>query len=142
VENNEISVYTDGGSRGNPGPAACAFVIKSDNHTINKSSKYLGKATNNYAEYSGVVSALSWLKENELGLNLSRKTITFFLDSELVVKQINGQYKVKDENLRNLFFQVLEIIKSLGVNVNFCHVPRERNKSADLLVNQELDSKV
>jgi ribonuclease HI len=130
-----LVIHTDGGSRGNPGPAACAFVAEENGKEIFKSSKYLGETTNNFAEYKGVILALKWLNENKI----KNTPVVFFLDSELVVKQINAVYKVKDENLRNLFFEVLSLIKKFGESFVFKHVPREKNLVADLLVNVELD---
>ena len=131
MEKGELIIHTDGGSRGNPGPAACAFVVEQNGEVVFRASKYLGKATNNVAEYSGVIIALEWLnKESDA---------VFFLDSELVVKQLNGLYKVKDENLHKLFTQVKILIKQTGKKIIFKHVRREENKIADLLLNQELD---
>ena len=132
----ELSIHTDGGSRGNPGPASCAFVVEEGDRVIHKGSEYLGKATNNHAEYSGVIIALNWLKgRKEL---LSRK-IVFYLDSELIVRQINGVYKVKDSNLQKLNQEILKMISDFGLNVTFKNVPRELNKIADGLVNESLD---
>ena len=130
-----LVIHTDGGSRGNPGPAACAFVIEQNGKEVFHNSKFLGIATNNFAEYSGVIDAIGWVIENN-----TLSPITFYLDSELVVRQINGLYKVKDENLKKLFLEVLTKIKELKVRITFKHVPREENSDADLLVNQELDS--
>jgi ribonuclease HI len=137
MKTDEIIIHTDGGSRGNPGPAACAFVVETNGKEIFKGSKYLGIQTNNHAEYSGVILALKWLYKSSI-LN-HKSLIIFLLDSELVVKQINGLYKVKDENLRNMFYEVFELIKSFKIEVVFKHVRREQNKIADFLVNQELD---
>jgi len=138
MQNEELIINTDGGSRGNPGPAACAFVVQEKGKEIFKGSKYLGNQTNNFAEYSAVIVALNWLSEYLLTTH-SSLLITFLLDSELVVRQLNGLYKVKDENLRALHFQTKELIKSFAVKVNFKHIPREKNLRADLLVNQELN---
>lgn len=138
MKNESIIIHTDGGSRGNPGPAACAFVAEVGGRILFSSSEFLGKATNNFAEYSGVLLALKWLESAENKNN----NIIFYLDSELVVKQINGLYKVKDENLRKLFFEVLEYIKKLNLQIVFKNVPREKNKTADSLVNKELDKQL
>jgi ribonuclease HI len=135
MQKDQITIHTDGGSRGNPGPAACAFVAEENGKEIFRSSKYLRNTTNNFAEYSGVILALKWLNENKF----KNTSVIFFLDSELVVKQINAIYKVKDKNLRNLFFETLSLVKKLENNIVFKHVPREKNKIADLLVNVELD---
>jgi ribonuclease HI len=138
VQKDQIIIHTDGGSRGNPGPAACAFVAEKDGKEIFRLSKYLGHQTNNHAEYQGVVLALEWLSNQPFNHSTIQPTV-FFLDSELVVKQLNGLYKVKDENLRNLFFEVLLLKKKVDIEIIFKHVPREKNKVADLLVNEELD---
>jgi ribonuclease HI len=141
MQKDQIIIHTDGGSRGNPGPAACAFIVEQNEKLIFKSSKFLGVQTNNYAEYQAVILALQWLSLQKTITNHSLPII-FFLDSELVVKQINALYKVKDENLRNLFFEVLSLMKKLGNNIVFKHVSREKNKTADLLVNIELDRNI
>lgn len=138
MQNEEIVIHTDGGSRGNPGPAACAFVAEKDGREILKASKFLGDQTNNHAEYQGVILALQWLISQSPVVN-QNSSIVFFLDSELIVKQINGIYKVKDENLRNLFFEALTLMKKIGGDFIFKHVLREKNKVADQLVNDELD---
>ena len=137
MQNGSVTIHTDGGSRGNPGPAACSFVAEENGSEINKHSKYLGVTTNNVAEYGGVILALKWLTEKKY----FNRSIIFLLDSELVVKQINGVYKVKDENLRNLFFEILILMKKFGQQIVFKHIPREKNKIADFLVNWELDKK-
>ena len=109
MQKDQITIHTDGGSRGNPGPAACAFVVENSGEEIFKGAKFLGKQTNNFAEYSGVILALQWVTKNFSTSNLNNQPkgcqfpIIFYLDSELVVKQINGLYRVKDENLKNLF---------------------------------------
>lgn len=136
----EIIIHTDGGSRGNPGPAAGAFVVEKNSEVVFKGSKYLGKVTNNFAEYTGVVIALQWLLEN-LDLQIG-ESITFVLDSELVVRQLNGLYKVKDENLQKLFSEVNVLINKTGKKIIFKSVPREQNKIADQLVNEELDRNI
>lgn len=133
---NTISIHTDGGSRGNPGPAACGFVVEEGESVLHKGSKYLGRATNNHAEYFGVIAALTWLKDER---SLLKRNIVFYLDSELIVRQINGIYKVKDVNLQKLNKEVKNIIEETGVSVIFKNVPREHNKIADALVNECLD---
>ena len=138
MKEDQIIIHTDGGSRGNPGPAACAFVAEVNGKQLFKGSKYLGQQTNNHAEYQGVILALEWLSNKPFNYS-TIQLITFFLDSELVVKQLNGLYKVKDENLRNFFFEVLSLRKKVNSEIIFKHIPREKNKIADLLVNEELD---
>ncbi len=144
MEETSLVIHTDGGSRGNPGPAACAFVVSQNNEIIFRGSKYLAKATNNVAEYSGVIIALEWLiiSNDKFPPHKGAQAITnvqFVLDSELVVKQLNGIYKVKDENLQKLFLEVKSLMSKTGKKIIFKHVLRNNNKDADLLVNLELD---
>lgn len=125
-------VFTDGGSRGNPGPAALGFVIyDSSNKLIFEYSKYVGETTNNSAEYLALLFACYKLK------SIKAKEVEFYLDSELVVKQIKGEYKIKDEQLKNLYDKIQNELKNFKFTIN--HVPREKNKEADKLVNQALD---
>ncbi len=129
----KVRVYCDGGSRGNPGPAASGVVIKTTkNEEIISLSEYLGIQTNNYAEYSAVILALQWLRENKY------QNADFYLDSELVVRQLSGQYKVKNEGLKPLFQQIQMLLD--GVNTTFTHVYRSDNAEADAMVNECLDN--
>ncbi|HLD21721.1 MAG TPA: ribonuclease HI family protein [Patescibacteria group bacterium] len=128
-------VYTDGGARGNPGPAGIGAVIYNiSGEVIAEVSEYIGKSTNNDAEYRALLTALR--KVHELG---NATEVECFLDSQLVVRQMNREYKVKDANLASLFVQVHAVILHLG-QVHFVHVPREKNKEADRLVNRAIDS--
>ncbi|HET7099486.1 MAG TPA: ribonuclease HI family protein [Patescibacteria group bacterium] len=136
MNDNSLVIHTDGGSRGNPGPAASAFVVENNGKKIFEGSKYLGKTTNNVAEYQGVIIALDWLLSSK-EINVS--SITFILDSELIVKQINGSYKVKDENLKKLYIEVKSLIGKIDQKIIFKNVLRNENKEADFLVNMELD---
>lgn len=129
-------VFCDGGARGNPGKAASAFVVLKDGKKIASGSSFLGVATNNVAEYSAVILALEWLIENKLILG---SKLIFYLDSELVVNQLKGLYKVKNEKLRNLFLTVAQLVKQLSTDVVFENITRKKNKSADSLVNEKLD---
>lgn len=128
-----IQVFCDGGSRGNPGHAAFAYQVKENNKIAKEGSGYIGIATNNIAEYTAVVKALSWLKENYKG-----QDIHFYLDSNLVVSQLNGFYKVKNAAIRNLIVEIHGLETSFA-KVMYNHVPREENKEADKLVNLILD---
>lgn len=132
-----IIIHTDGGARGNPGPAACAFIAEVEGKIVQEDSNFLGNSTNNYAEYHGVLLALKWLKKNYKILNVG--TVTFYLDSELVVRQLTGVYKVKDKKLISLFLEVGKFLRDINLRVGYKHIPRAKNKIADLLVNQELD---
>lgn len=139
--NNQLQINTDGGSRGNPGPAACGVVIRRNGEIVEKVSKYLGVVTNNQAEYEGVILAMEFLLENKDKYE-DIKELKFVLDSELVVRQLQGIYKIKHPNIQVLANRVRTLVKESGKIVNFNHVLRENNKDADLLVNQELDSLV
>lgn len=135
--NENLKIFSDGGSRGNPGPAACAFVVENKGKLIFSQSKFLGKQTNNVAEYYAVIIALKWLmkylKNNKL------PQIDFYLDSLLITNQLKGKFKIKNENLRNLFFTIKDLEKNIKSKINYSHVYREKNKMADFLVNQCLD---
>ncbi|MFA6296652.1 MAG: ribonuclease HI family protein [Patescibacteria group bacterium] len=129
----ELDIYTDGGSRGNPGNAAIGVVIyNSDGLAVEKVSEYIGEATNNQAEYNALIVGLQEAQ------NYKAKSVHCYLDSELVVKQMKGQYKVKNENMKPLFTVVQGLIKNFE-SVKFTHIPREKNKEADRLVNLALD---
>jgi len=136
----ELNLYCDGGARGNPGPAASAFVAIQKGKVIHKGSKYLGKTTNNVAEYGSVLLALTWLYENYK--NYPDIKITINLDSELVTKQMAGQYKVKNPNLKELYVQGKGIESKLSSKVIYNWTPREKNRLADFLVNKELDKQI
>jgi ribonuclease HI len=138
MNGDEIIIHTDGGARGNPGPAACSFVAETDGKIILQESKFLGESTNNYAEYQGVILAMQWLADKSQNSN-TKHQISFYLDSELVVRQLNGVYKVKDKILFELFRQVDTLAKNTGLTISYKHVPRSNNKIADFLVNKELD---
>jgi formyltetrahydrofolate-dependent phosphoribosylglycinamide formyltransferase len=134
-DTNQLTIYTDGASRGNPGPAAAGFVIiDSNNNELAARGIYLGQATNNVAEYNGMIKAI------EAAMEFSHEKLTIFSDSELMVRQINGQYKVKSDLLRPLYQQVIDMLgnfKSWQVK----HVTRDKNTKADSLCNQSLDLK-
>lgn len=131
-----LTINTDGGSRGNPGPAACAFVVTKDNEIIERGSLYLGKKTNNEAEYYGVILALKWLEKQDFD---KETTVNFILDSELVVKQLNGVYKTKDNRMATFVTYIYQHLKKLSIVFRFSSVKREKNKEADRLVNDCLD---
>jgi len=133
-----LRVFTDGGARGNPGPAAAAFIIVGREEILAKEGFYLGKATNNVAEYQAVLKALDWLLAHREKIKEIEK-ITFSLDSKLVVSQLNGQFKIKARNLLPLVLAIKQKENSLGVPVSYSYIPRFKNKAADLLVNQTLD---
>lgn len=130
----QIKINTDGGSRGNPGPAASAFVVRSGDETVFSEGKYVGVTTNNVAEYTAVLMAWEWVSANEIS------QVNFFLDSELVTKQLKGEYKIKDEKMKALAGKIKNFEKNFSGIVTYTYVPRIQNKEADLLVNQTLDS--
>ena len=130
-----IEVYTDGGSRGNPGKAAYGFVVYKEGQIIKKGNGYIGIATNNYAEYTALVEAFNWLRqEYESGIS-----VNFYLDSQLVVNQLNGLYKVKNHEIRGFVLKIRGFEKEFD-SVSYKHVPREMNKEADAQVNLALDA--
>lgn len=139
---NILNIFTDGGARGNPGPAACACIIK-DQHQISLFTKaqYLGSTTNNVAEYSGVLLALEWLKQNIHTLPVS--IINFHLDSQLIASQITGIFKVKQDKLKDLNYKANNLLKEINpdnsIQISFKYIPRSQNSEADLLLNQLLD---
>ena len=137
MNNSILTIYTDGGSRGNPGKSACAFAAKLGEEIIKKDSKFLGIATNNVAEYQGVLLAFDWLASAKDNVDFDE--VLFILDSELIVKQLEGIYKIKNSNLLELNLKIKKQINMLNKRVYFKHVTREKNKLADSLVNEELD---
>ncbi len=129
----KITIYTDGGSRGNPGPAAAGFILaEPDGNQLQAKALFLGQATNNVAEYTAIIKALEAAKQ------IGAKQLMVFSDSELLVKQINGQYKVKSEQIRPLFRQTIDLINEFE-ECKVKHVTRDKNKQADELVNQALN---
>jgi ribonuclease HI len=130
-----IIIYTDGGARGNPGPAAIGVVIYRDQEKIAGVGEYIGeRLTNNWAEYEAVIFAL--LKALEL--ELIGADIEFKLDSLLVVEQLKGNWRIKEPSLKPQVEKVRGLLKDFG-RVTFTHIPREENKEADALVNEALD---
>ena len=130
---NEAVLHVDGGSRGNPGPAAASFVMTdTTGNRLCAKAFFLGETTNNVAEYTAICKGL------EAARRLGIKRVTAFSDSELLVRQINGEYKVKSEQIRPLFRQAVNLLAEFEHwKVQF--IRREKNKAADRLVNQALD---
>lgn len=127
-------LFTDGGSRGNPGPAAIGtFIFDENDNLVTFLGEYLGEETNNFAEYTALIRGL------KLAAKEGIDSIECNLDSELVVKQLNGQYKVKNENIIPLHKKV-ETLKKEFKSISFVHVRREFNKHADRMVNIILDT--
>jgi ribonuclease HI len=130
---NKLVIFTDGGARGNPGPAGIgAVAFGEDQKIMFEVSEYLGVATNNQAEYKAVIRALEEAKKQ------GASELDFYLDSELVVKQLNREYKVKNQDLAPLFVKVYNL--TLGFKkVKFSHIRREQNEAADKLANLAMD---
>ena len=127
-------LYTDGGARGNPGPAAYGFVLETEDGTVLAAEgEAIGTATNNVAEYSGLIAGL------RKAIELQVPDIEVVSDSELMVKQMRGEYRVKNEALRDLYEQAVRLADKLG-NVEYRHVKRAHNELADRLVNDALDA--
>lgn len=130
----KLVVHVDGGSRGNPGPAAAAAVLSTpDGEVVDEASEVLGVATNNVAEYRGVLLGLARARA------LGATEVEVVNDSELVARQINGRYKVKHPDMKPLFLQAKEALGGFE-RWSIRNVPRERNVDADALVNQALDA--
>ncbi|HLC69643.1 MAG TPA: ribonuclease HI family protein [Patescibacteria group bacterium] len=129
-----LDIYTDGGSRGNPGRAALGVVVKDETgKTIAAFGEYLGEQTNNYAEYQALIAGLEKAKK------LGATEVECIMDSELVTKQMNGIYKIREPALQKLFVKAYNITQQFK-KVKFRHVLRAKNKEADKLVNQVLDN--
>jgi len=129
-----VYIYTDGGSRGNPGPAATGIVIKDENkQTLAAYGEFLGKQTNNTAEYSAVISSLKKAKE------LGATAVEIYVDSKLVAEQLNGNWKVKQPHIQKLFLEAWNSMQTF-TSFKISYIPREQNKEADAEVNKVLDA--
>jgi len=135
----KIIIYTDGGSRGNPGPSAIGVAIYKEDQSIKTYSEFIGEATNNETEYQAVVFALKKAKLLFGKKKAKQMEIEVLMDSELAVKQLNHEYKIKEKRLQLLFIEIWNLILDFK-EVSFKHIPREKNKEADRLVNQALDN--
>lgn len=134
---NKITMYTDGGSRNNPGPAAIGVFIE----TLHKQfGHFIGEKTNNEAEYEAVIFGLNKIKQLVGKDNAKNCEIECFLDSEFVDRQMNHKYKVKEKNIQELFLKVWNLMLDFK-KVTFRHIVREKNKVADKLVNEALDER-
>ena len=138
----KLIIYTDGGARGNPGPAATGVVIAGENsEPIKKYSEYLGEKTKNEAEYQAIIFALKKVKALYGKDKIKAMKIEVRSDSELIVRQLNHQYKIEEEHLQKLFMKIWNMLIGFG-EVKFVHIPREENKEADKLVNECLDGEM
>lgn len=152
-----LKIFTDGGARGNPGPAGIGVYviaessqeeskendseIQNDAEVIFSLAKYVGSATNNEAEYKALLASLEWLREH-VEDEVSVRNVDWFLDSKLVVEQVLKNWKVKDARMRgfaNKAWKILAELEALGITWSIRHVRREKNKEADALVNQAVD---
>jgi ribonuclease HI len=135
-----LRIYTDGGSRGNPGHAATGTFIENEGgETLAAIGIYIGIATNNVAEYKAIIEGLEWILQNKNQMPLLKK-IDFFMDSNLAASQLNGLYKIKNANLRELLFLAKQKEAEIKLPITYTHIPREKNKKADRLVNIALDN--
>jgi len=136
-----LNIFCDGGARGNPGPAAIGFVIKDPAGTvIHQHGASIGIATNNVAEYRAVIAAFEWIIQKLDARRYQLDAVNFYLDSALVVNQLNGFFKVKNAHLRQLIVQIKILESQFSVPITYTSVPRTQNFQADALVNQALDS--
>jgi ribonuclease HI len=133
----KVIIHTDGGSRGNPGPSAIGVVVEGLGEK-KEYAEFLGHKTNNDAEYEAVIFALKKVKGLVGSDKCKMLEVKFYLDSELVVKQLNGEYKVKELNIQDYFIQIWNLRMDFG-KTTFNHIPREKNAEADRLVNIKLD---
>ncbi len=133
---NHVRLYTDGGARGNPGPAGIGVVIQdADGRVVATFHRSIGERTNNQAEYEAILEGLTRAKER------GATHVACFLDSQLVVEQLSRRYKVKDKDLAQLFVKVWNVLQDFSA-VTFQHIPREQNTAADALVNKAIDEQL
>jgi ribonuclease HI len=137
----DITIFTDGGARGNPGPGALGVFIENEKHeTLARIGKYLGETTNNVAEYSAILEALTWSLKNKRSLGIEK--IFFHMDSQLAYSQLTGLYKIKNDKIREIVFEIRKKEAELSIPIIYNHIKREENTKADLLVNLALDNKL
>jgi len=130
-----LTIYSDGASRNNPGESGAGIFIMQNGAHLEGIARYLGMTTNNIAEYSAAIIGL------ERAVQLGASSVKLFADSELMVKQLNGLYKVKNEGLKPLHAKARGLINRIG-NVEVRYIPREQNKEADALANRAIDEKI
>lgn len=127
-----LDLYTDGGARGNPGPAGIGGVLLDKDQVIGEFSYFIGNTTNNVAEYKALIAGLKLAQGKS-------ENIRVFLDSQLIVRQLTGEYRVKEPHLKPLSAEV-KLLSEKFKSISYTHVPREKNKSADALANKAMDS--
>lgn len=131
----DVVIYTDGGARNNPGPAGIGVVIYDGSKKVAELKKFIGSQTNNFAEYEAVAAALAEAKKR----GYAKRPIEVRLDSELVARQLSNRYQVKEETLWPQYMKVHNLLVAHFPEARFVHVPREKNKEADRLVNEAID---
>lgn len=132
----KLLVYTDGGSRGNPGPAWCGvFIVDEHGESVEKRFKYIGEATNNIAEYTAAFLGIS------RAIDLGATEIELRADSKLVIEQLSGNYKIKNPELKKIFLEIQDRVGKWGGKISFTHIYREQNAEADRLSNVAMDEK-
>jgi ribonuclease HI len=138
----KLKVFTDGASRGNPGESGIGIVVTDEKDNILKKwNEYLGKATNNQAEYKAIIKSLEILAQLLQGSDSAADMIEFYADSELMVKQLRNEYKIKNPDLKLLHAEFTKKVRNLGIRYTISHVERDLNKTADKLANQAIDNK-
>jgi ribonuclease HI len=134
----KVTVFTDGGARGNPGPAGIGVQVRDEkNEVLGELSEFIGEATNNVAEYTAVKRALEYMQT--LFDDTKAIQAAFNLDSQLVERQLNGEYKVKDDSLKT-YFNDIKVLMNEFASVTFTHIMREDNKEADRLANEAMNN--
>lgn len=131
----DVVIYTDGGARGNPGPAAAAATIYQSGKKIAEVKRSLGNQTNNWAEYEGLILGLTEAKKR----GFSREEIEIRMDSELIVRQMNNEYQVKEKSLWPQYMKVHNLVVAHFPRAKFVHIPRAENSETDRLVNEAID---
>lgn len=134
----DLVIHADGGARGNPGPAGFGVTIQSQGMTLYEKGEYLGVKTNNEAEYLGLIHALTWVVNQQQYLDLNK--IEFYMDSQLVVRQVNNIYKIKALHLKALKTQVDQLLSRINVKITFTDIRRDLNSRADQLANEAMDA--
>lgn len=133
-----LIIHTDGGARGNPGPAAIGVVVQNQSYLqLHTHKAFLGSQTNNVAEYEALLYALHWLSRFQA--TQAVESCSFLLDSKLVIEQVNGNWKVKEAHLQRYVKEAQEMIRTLPFSVTLSYIPRAQNAHADRLVNEALD---
>ena len=136
----KLIAFTDGAARGNPGEAGIGIIVKDEQGLVKATlKKYLGKTTNNIAEYTALLTLVEYLKNSE---TLPCSELVVNTDSELIARQLNGEYKVKDAGLKLLYQKVKLQLASASFTFIIRHVPRSQNKEADKLANEAIDEKI